>query len=226
MAENRFKIRICRILRSPLASCKSKDQISDVVDTHQAGGQRYQLIELFSPQSAPFSFRPTAAEESKLPFLSPDVGGRKCPPASPIISPLNNPFYESIPREKKKATKKAPKRNCKKKCSVFAEFPECKYNGLFSSDEEEEDDERARLFPGATMRRRSMEVGDGLAVVKRSSDPYSDFRTSMVEMIVEKEIFAAEDLEKLLQCFLSLNSYHHHKVIIQAFAEIWEALLP
>lgn len=71
-----------------------------------------------------------------------------------------------------------------------------------------------------------MEVGDGLAVVKRSSDPYSDFRTSMVEMIVEKEIFAAEDLEKLLQCFLSLNSYHHHKVIIQAFAEIWEALLP
>ncbi|KAL7259943.1 hypothetical protein ACSBR1_005749 [Camellia fascicularis] len=67
-------------------------------------------------------------------------------------------------------------------------------------------------------------VKNSFAVVKRSSDPYSDFRTSMVEMIVEKQIFGARDLENLLQTFLSLNSYHHHKVIVQVYTEIWEAL--
>ncbi|KAL3532445.1 hypothetical protein ACH5RR_005966 [Cinchona calisaya] len=67
-------------------------------------------------------------------------------------------------------------------------------------------------------------VKDSFAVVKRSSDPYNDFRTSMVEMIVERKIFSAKDLENLLQCFLSLNSHHHHRVIIEVFTEIWEAL--
>ncbi|KAL4328737.1 hypothetical protein HN51_035818 [Arachis hypogaea] len=67
-------------------------------------------------------------------------------------------------------------------------------------------------------------VKDTFAVVKRSSDPYSDFRTSMVEMIVEKQIFSPNGLENLLQCFLSLNSYHHHNLIVEVFTEIWEAL--
>ncbi|KAK3034347.1 hypothetical protein RJ639_032245 [Escallonia herrerae] len=67
-------------------------------------------------------------------------------------------------------------------------------------------------------------VKDSFAVVKRSSDPHSDFRTSMVEMIVERQIFAAKDLENLLQCFLSLNSVRHHKVIVEVFDEICEAL--
>ncbi|XP_050379113.1 transcription repressor OFP8 [Argentina anserina] len=82
-------------------------------------------------------------------------------------------------------------------------------------------------------RRGSSEVGlmplqgkvkDSFAVVKKSSDPYNDFRTSMVEMIVEKQIFSGKDLEHLLQCFLKLNSPHHHRVIIEVFTEIWEAL--
>ncbi|KAI4347126.1 hypothetical protein L6164_007969 [Bauhinia variegata] len=67
-------------------------------------------------------------------------------------------------------------------------------------------------------------VKDTFAVVKRSSDPYNDFRTSMVEMILEKQIFAPSELENLLQCFLSLNSHHHHKVIVEVFTEICEAL--
>ncbi|KAK6273426.1 hypothetical protein POUND7_010509 [Theobroma cacao] len=67
-------------------------------------------------------------------------------------------------------------------------------------------------------------VKDSFAVVKSSSDPYNDFRTSMVEMIVERQIFAAKDLEQLLQCFLSLNSHHHHKIILEVFTEIMETL--
>ncbi|XP_074280967.1 uncharacterized protein LOC141605935 [Silene latifolia] len=80
---------------------------------------------------------------------------------------------------------------------------------------------------------RSKEVGvmplegkvkDTFAVVKSSSDPYNDFRTSMVEMIIEKQIFGTKELEQLLQCFLSLNSSHHHKVIVEVFNEICDAL--
>lgn len=66
---------------------------------------------------------------------------------------------------------------------------------------------------------------NGFAVVKRSEDPYGDFKSSMVEMIVEKQImFSEKELEKLLKSYLSLNSYHHHPVILRAFSDIWEAL--
>ncbi|CAL1414420.1 unnamed protein product [Linum trigynum] len=67
-------------------------------------------------------------------------------------------------------------------------------------------------------------VKGSFAVVKSSSDPYNDFRSSMVEMIIEKQIFGAKDLEQLLQCFLSLNAGHHHRIIVEVFTEIWEAL--
>ncbi|KAF8405192.1 hypothetical protein HHK36_010092 [Tetracentron sinense] len=67
-------------------------------------------------------------------------------------------------------------------------------------------------------------VRESFAVVKKSEDPYEDFKRSMLEMILEKQMFEAKDLEQLLQCFLSLNSRHHHPVIVQAFSEIWEVL--
>ncbi|KAK9947694.1 hypothetical protein M0R45_003307 [Rubus argutus] len=128
------------------------------------------------------------------------------------------------------------------------------YNGWWSSSEDEETDtlfssnthtsdssgSRRRLCSTSrrkghsfSRRRTSSEMGlmplqgkvkDSFAVVKKSSDPYNDFRTSMVEMIVEKQIFSGKDLEHLLQCFLKLNSPHHHRVIIEVFTEIWEAL--
>lgn len=67
-------------------------------------------------------------------------------------------------------------------------------------------------------------VRESFAVVKRSECPYEDFKGSMMEMIVEKEMFEEEDLEQLLICFLSLNSSCHHGTIVTAFSEIWEAL--
>ncbi|XP_068657445.1 transcription repressor OFP7-like [Aristolochia californica] len=67
-------------------------------------------------------------------------------------------------------------------------------------------------------------VKESFAVVKRSEDPYEDFRRSMLEMIMEKQMFNANDLEQLLHCFLSLNAEAHHGVIVEAFSEIWEIL--
>ena len=67
-------------------------------------------------------------------------------------------------------------------------------------------------------------VEDAYAVEKSTSDPYNDFRTSMLEMIIEKQIFGVKDLEKLLECFLSLNSPYYHMVIIEVFTEICDTL--
>jgi uncharacterized protein (TIGR01568 family) len=64
----------------------------------------------------------------------------------------------------------------------------------------------------------------GFAVVKRSRDPYADFRSSMVEMIVGRQLFGAPELERLLRSYLSLNAPRHHPVILQAFSDIWVVL--
>ncbi|XP_050233298.1 transcription repressor OFP7-like [Mercurialis annua] len=67
-------------------------------------------------------------------------------------------------------------------------------------------------------------VKESVAVVKKSENPYEDFKRSMLEMILEKQMFEENELEELLQCFLSLNSRQYHGVIIEAFSEIWEIL--
>ncbi|KAI3447849.1 hypothetical protein Pfo_004514 [Paulownia fortunei] len=64
-------------------------------------------------------------------------------------------------------------------------------------------------------------VSESFAVVKLSKDPRRDFWESMVEMIVENNIRASKDLEELLACYLSLNSYEYHDLIINVFKQIW-----
>jgi len=65
---------------------------------------------------------------------------------------------------------------------------------------------------------------EGVAVEKDSDDPYLDFRHSMLQMILENEIYSKQDLRELLSCFLQLNSPHHHGVIVRAFTEIWNGV--
>ncbi|PKU86370.1 hypothetical protein MA16_Dca019915 [Dendrobium catenatum] len=62
------------------------------------------------------------------------------------------------------------------------------------------------------------------AVTKKSSDPYGDFHSSMVEMIVERQIFGAGELQWLLHSYLSLNSVQNHPVILRAFVDISQLL--
>ncbi|XP_030466714.2 transcription repressor OFP2-like [Syzygium oleosum] len=69
--------------------------------------------------------------------------------------------------------------------------------------------------------RRRRSVSDSFAVMKSSVDPQSDFRDSMMEMIVENDIRASKDLEELLACYLSLNSDEYHDLIIKVFKQIW-----
>ncbi|KAG9135179.1 hypothetical protein Leryth_013472 [Lithospermum erythrorhizon] len=67
-------------------------------------------------------------------------------------------------------------------------------------------------------------VDESYAVMKRSKSPTDDFKKSMMEMIVEKQMFGVDELERLLSCFLSLNSRQHHAAIVSAFTEVWMAL--
>nr|GMD83861.1 transcription repressor OFP8-like [Ipomoea batatas] len=68
------------------------------------------------------------------------------------------------------------------------------------------------------------EMGYYDAIEKSTDDPYNDFRTSMVEMIVAKQIFGAQDLQRLLHCFLSFNSSYFHSIIVEVFSEIIQTL--
>ncbi|CAH8359144.1 unnamed protein product [Eruca vesicaria subsp. sativa] len=78
-----------------------------------------------------------------------------------------------------------------------------------------------RLIPCTAASAVAME---GVAVVKRSEDPYEDFKGSMIEMIVEKNMSEMAELEQLLSCFLTLNAKRHHRAIVKAFTEVWVAL--
>ncbi|XP_060177071.1 transcription repressor OFP8-like [Lycium barbarum] len=66
--------------------------------------------------------------------------------------------------------------------------------------------------------------GESVAVEKDSDDPYVDFRQSMLQMILAKEIYSKEELRELLNCFLQLNSPYYHGIIVRAFTEIWHCV--
>nr|XP_043635153.1 transcription repressor OFP7-like [Erigeron canadensis] len=67
-------------------------------------------------------------------------------------------------------------------------------------------------------------VKESFAVVKTSDNPYEDFKKSMMEMIVENQLYEDSDLKQLLECLLSLNTRYHHGVIMEAFSEIWHTM--
>ena len=67
-------------------------------------------------------------------------------------------------------------------------------------------------------------VKESVALVKNSDNPYSDFKESMTEMILEKKIQESRDLEELLQCYLSLNCEYYHNVIVEVFTEVWREI--
>lgn len=68
-------------------------------------------------------------------------------------------------------------------------------------------------------------IGDqSVAVEKDSDDPYLDFRHSMLQMILEKDMYSGDELKELLSCFLQLNSPYYHGIIVRAFTEIWNGV--
>lgn len=66
--------------------------------------------------------------------------------------------------------------------------------------------------------RYSFELPRGSTAVKRSADPYEDFRKSDGE--------GEHSAERLLETYLVLNSPRHYPAILAAFADVRETLFP
>jgi uncharacterized protein (TIGR01568 family) len=98
------------------------------------------------------------------------------------------------------------------------------------SEKEKETKPKTKTKKPVKGHKRSMSEGgmrmleESVVVVKESNDPLGDFRRSMLQMIVEKQIVDREELCELLRQFLALNSPQNHHLILQAFAEIWEEI--
>ncbi|XP_023531027.1 transcription repressor OFP8-like [Cucurbita pepo subsp. pepo] len=252
--ETRFKLRLSRIFQSSFVSCRSRylsDIIHKPVFVPSEPAQTVASSRhLLLPQrkiSRRFSFAPfpSAVPGGRTcPLAS---------PISPFPENVTHEKISTTNKKKKKKQRKQRKKESPF-CQFSSLSLESNFGGTwwYSCEDEDEDDETDTIFSSKSRssdsstshrryksrrrrggRSRSSEMGvlpltekvkDSFAVVKKSSDPYNDFRCSMLEMIVEKQIFSGKDLEQLLQCFLSLNSHHHHNVILEVFTEIWEAL--
>lgn len=134
--------------------------------------------------------------------------------------PMNGPGHKKTKNAKK--AKKA-KRGVPKSGKQGESPRKAKASGQ-SSPESESVPARLSMFQRLIPCTVDGKVRESFAVVKKSEDPYEDFKRSMMEMILEKQMFEEKDLEQLLHCLLSLNSRHHHGVIVEAFTEIWNVL--
>lgn len=207
-----MRLRVPSIIRSSLSSCRPRD-LFDVVETcavtsQTTSSERFFVTEVKTKTPSRSSHRPKSYGFS----------------ASPIFPP--NPFYEESRsfRDLRKNIKTKRKQRSSQFGSDSLVASRFKSSGSWCwSCSEEESDDTDTLFSSRSFSSDSSKA-ESFAVVKKSDDPYEDFRTSMVEMIVERQIFAAADLQQLLQCFLSLNSRQHHRVIVQVFLEIYATL--
>lgn len=240
--EKRFKLRFSRLFQSSFFSCRSKKN-SDILITHKPISNSTPLKtlpSLISPKPPQLSsnYPPKFSLNSSL-FTFPPP-----PASSPIISPLKSPplshLNDCLSRHKNKSKIKRKKNPSRPAATPPA--PEDFGGAWWYGGNDETEDETETLFSSRSLtsdssvsrrrrrrrhgrRRPERKVKDGFfAVVKNSSDPYKDFKASMAEMVVEKKIFGGKELEELLQCFISLNSRHYHKVIFEVYSEIKEAL--
>lgn len=174
-----------------------------------------------------------------------DCEGRKCPPASPYSSSNHTRCLSKSERFDKGITRS---RSYALSSSSSVGSQNENEPEFFSSDREKQEIISSRSFSFSSEssefhRRRNIfaresrcrkegieevqpEQESGFAVVKRSLDPYKDFRNSMVDMILETRINAADDMRRLLESYLHLNSPEHHPIIVSAFADVWDAIFP
>ncbi|KAK1417323.1 hypothetical protein QVD17_26450 [Tagetes erecta] len=248
--ENGFKFRISKLFQSSFNSCRTK-HISDVADQpffFPENHHHRQLIDLFSPKpctSKPHIFRPNISDDNTLfPAITEPAGKpnsvsnklktskkkkthhRKPIKVQDFQSITDNYYYDCCSSDEDDEiddeTTLFSSRSFSSDSSVS-----------FRKNRARQKSSKTGVRGGGCKDRNATDVvpikgcklvKDSVAVVKKSSDPHEDFRVSMLEMIVERQILGVKDLENLLQCFLSLNSEEHHEIICEVFTEIWDTL--
>ncbi|KAJ7569800.1 hypothetical protein O6H91_01G094800 [Diphasiastrum complanatum] len=82
---------------------------------------------------------------------------------------------------------------------------------------------QSRIVPAKVKKVRK--VKESIAVVKRSYNPYQDFQSSMLEMIISKKIQEPAKLKELLECYIALNSPSYRELIMAAFENVCHHML-
>ncbi|KAG6412424.1 hypothetical protein SASPL_125102 [Salvia splendens] len=243
----RFKLRICRAIATTLQSCRSKDPsnlpkdpvpsfshprpalISTANQFKWQKEDKWHVVAKIPTSPPPEKTRRRAKKKRNLPTRirlstsSADSGWfssegaataaaadeetetlvSSSPGSSSSLHPIREtqPFPNSNPRNpprRSRRSRRAPvMETTPARLSVFKKLIPCTVEG---------------------------KVKESFAIVKRSENPLEDFKKSMMDMIVEKQMFDKKDLEQLLQCFLSLNSTNYHGIIVEAFSQIWTAM--
>ncbi|PAN29602.1 hypothetical protein PAHAL_5G237400 [Panicum hallii] len=192
---------------------------------------------------APYSWSPSSAssatDDEVAPFSSSDgeAGSQEAETrtvfSSLSLSSDSSEFYRSSTRKIHRSTtaRRAPRRALPRRTGeaspgdAFRPLVSVETRKHGGSDERkkkgEEEGVSVKKPTGAAAEETA---GAGMAVVKRSSNPYLDFRSSMVEMVVERRIGSVGQMEELLGSYLSLNSPRHHPAILAAFEDVWEAV--
>lgn len=63
-------------------------------------------------------------------------------------------------------------------------------------------------------------IDESVAMAKESINPFDDYKKSMNQMIIERDIETEDDLKELLRCFLDINPPPHHNLIVRAFVDV------
>ena len=196
---------------------------------------------------APYSWSPSSAssatDDEVAPFSSSDgeAGGEEAETrtlfSSLSLSSDSSEFYRSSTRKSHRSTtaRRAPTRRALPRSTgevapgdafrPLVSVETRKHRGLDERKKKGEDGVMSVKKPMGAAAEETKTAGAGMAVVKRSRNPYLDFRSSMVEMVVERRIGSVGRMEELLGSYLSLNSPRHHPAILAAFEDVWEAVL-
>ncbi|XP_073125207.1 uncharacterized protein [Henckelia pumila] len=203
---------------------KRLDEEQDIFEIEQS------VVQMEEQCSEPVASNPRKQRNVSFPNWSLSSIEEDC--ASERVSILEWQNFEDVKIEKIRLKNESQKesayksreshsRKAKQNSKVKAYSPrtECKIKAL-------EDMKKSRKMMKKKVPRRKQVVEggtmfDGFAVLKSSFDPQQDFRDSMIEMIMEKEIQRTEDLEELLACYLTFNCDEYHDLIIKVFRQVW-----
>ncbi|KAK4281705.1 hypothetical protein QN277_013166 [Acacia crassicarpa] len=160
----------------------------------------------------------TSKKKLRWNTVSVDIGCGNCrkPKISHLLYPMSKP--------RKPTNQNLPLPNYSSSASWDKDHTTATFSPYGSSSDQFSSGGDNNEWVPKTVRGLGRVGGQGLAVEKDSDDPYLDFRHSMLQMILENEIYSKDDLTDLLRCFLLLNSPYHHGVIVKAFTDIWNGV--
>nr|XP_015638699.1 uncharacterized protein LOC9269429 [Oryza sativa Japonica Group] len=207
---------LCRRRGHAISGAPAKD-VKAVIRSKARGGR---------PRSPSYSCSSSTVTDDELPpFSSSDgEGGEGAETRSStlfsslsISSDSTSDFYNSTGGGSKRHHKNPPRRVPRRAPPRGANAGDAKPHEDNKGGAKKADDKHGGGVVGVA-------AAGSMAVVKRSHNPYADFRSSMVEMVVERRICGADAMGDLLMSYLSLNSRRHHPAILAAFEDVWEAV--